>query len=94
MRRNPDLKLKFTRENMEQIISLQMEILEKSLVFLRKKGGKLVYITCSLLPEENIEQIRKICEKYRLEPSSENHLQIMPEKGGMDSFFAFTLIKP
>jgi hypothetical protein len=46
------------------------------------------------LPEENIEQIRKICEKYRLEPSSENHLQIMPEKGGMDSFFAFTLIKP
>lgn len=92
MRRNPDLKLKFSMENVEKLVALQRDIIEQSLVFL-KKSGKLLYITCSLLPHENIEQMRYAMEKFGLQQSSDSHLQIMPEKGGMDSFFAFTLLK-
>ena len=54
MRRNPDLKLFFTSEKLERLIYLQREIFDK--VYPRmKKDGKIVYISCSYLVEENEE---------------------------------------
>lgn len=50
LRRNPDIKLKFSMEWLRYNIRLQETIVEKSLKYL-KKDGKIVYITCSLLPQ-------------------------------------------
>lgn len=50
LRRNPDIKLKFTEETIKKNVILQQQIVSKALKFL-KKNGKLLYITCSLLKQ-------------------------------------------
>ncbi|GIV30262.1 MAG: RNA methyltransferase [Bacteroidia bacterium] len=56
IKRKPDTKLKFTTSNMKELITLQQNILSNYSKML-KKGGHLVYVTCSILPAENQEQI-------------------------------------
>ncbi|KKB85793.1 MFS transporter [Devosia limi DSM 17137] len=55
-RRRPDTKWKLSPELLNQRTGEQAEILENAVRFV-KPGGTLVYITCSILPEENDEQI-------------------------------------
>ena len=52
LRRNPDIKLKFTEDWLKTNVTLQQQIVGKSLKFLNK-NGRLLYITCSLLKQEN-----------------------------------------
>lgn len=54
LRRNPDLKWRQTPETLKELTALQTAILE-SAARLLKSGGRLVYATCSVLPEENEE---------------------------------------
>jgi 16S rRNA (cytosine967-C5)-methyltransferase len=55
-RRRPDTKWKLTPDLLAQRISEQAAILEEGQRYL-KPGGTLVYITCSILPEENDDQV-------------------------------------
>ncbi|WEJ57458.1 RsmB/NOP family class I SAM-dependent RNA methyltransferase [Devosia sp. FJ2-5-3] len=55
-RRRPDTKWKLSPELLAQRQSEQAALLEEALRFL-KPGGTLAYITCSILPEENDDQI-------------------------------------
>ncbi|NGP18944.1 RsmB/NOP family class I SAM-dependent RNA methyltransferase [Devosia aurantiaca] len=55
-RRRPDTKWKLTPELLAQRQGEQAELLKEGLRYL-KPGGTLVYITCSILPEENDDQI-------------------------------------
>ena len=55
LRRNPDLKWRQTPDAVAELSVKQTDILA-SAARLPKSGGRLVYATCSLLPEEN-EQI-------------------------------------
>lgn len=52
LRRNPDLKWRQTPEGVQQLAALQTAILQ-SAARLVKSGGRLIYATCSMLPEEN-----------------------------------------
>lgn len=52
LRRNPDLKWRQSREGIEEMTAKQAAILG-SAARLLKPGGRLVYATCSLLPQEN-----------------------------------------
>ncbi|SDX77251.1 16S rRNA (cytosine967-C5)-methyltransferase [Nitrosomonas halophila] len=52
LRRNPDLKWRQSPESVEELIQKQRAILTAAAKLL-KPGGRLVYATCSLLPEEN-----------------------------------------
>jgi 16S rRNA (cytosine967-C5)-methyltransferase len=54
MRRNPDMKWKFTVEKMQELLKVQQLILDESLSFLRDDKSRIVYCTCSILPEENM----------------------------------------
>ncbi|MEL6305717.1 MAG: RsmB/NOP family class I SAM-dependent RNA methyltransferase [Bacteroidota bacterium] len=56
IRRNPDSKWKLQPEFLERIKGVQQDILERYSKMV-KPGGKLVYATCSILPEENTEQV-------------------------------------
>jgi 16S rRNA (cytosine967-C5)-methyltransferase len=58
LKRNPDAKWKLQPEFIENIKKVQAEVLE-SYSRIVKPGGKLVYATCSILPSENQEQIKK-----------------------------------
>ena len=52
LRRNPDLKWRQSLQTVQEMAKLQGAILQ-SAARLVKPGGRLVYATCSLLPEEN-----------------------------------------
>jgi 16S rRNA (cytosine967-C5)-methyltransferase len=52
LRRNPDLKWRQTPEGVAELNQKQVSILN-SAARLLKPGGRLVYATCSLLPQEN-----------------------------------------
>ena len=52
LRRNPDLKWRQKPESVTELAALQQAILASASRLL-KPGGRLVYATCSVLPEEN-----------------------------------------
>jgi len=56
-RRRPDTKWKLTEAQLAQRAEQQRALLAEAVRFL-KPGGVLVYVTCSLLPDENAGQIR------------------------------------
>lgn len=58
LKRNPDAKWKLQPEFVDNIRKVQAEVLE-SYSKIVKPGGKLVYATCSVLPSENQEQVKK-----------------------------------
>ena len=52
LRRNPDLKWRQTEAGVAELVAKQSAILD-SAARLVKSGGRLVYATCSVLPQEN-----------------------------------------
>lgn len=56
-RRRPDTKWRLTEKNLGERVAQQREVLEAASVYVRP-GGHLAYVTCSLLPQENQEQVR------------------------------------
>ncbi len=52
LRRNPDLKWRQSAQGVQEMAAKQAAILD-SAARLPKSGGRLVYATCSLLPQEN-----------------------------------------
>ena len=52
LRRNPDLKWRQSPQAVQELVAKQTAILQ-SAARLLKPGGRLVYATCSILPEEN-----------------------------------------
>jgi 16S rRNA (cytosine967-C5)-methyltransferase len=100
-RRNPDGRWRRMGPGLEQLIALQMSILE-SASRLVKPGGRLIYATCSLLPEENEAQIEKFLAahaEFKLIPyhtalgfevpsAHPDYLSLTPARHGTDGFFA------
>lgn len=86
LRRNPDQKWKIDQASVKSFTDKQREILKNALTYL-KPGGRLVYATCSLLPEENTEQIPFLLANHSIE-LEKPPLCLFPEPGGMDGFFA------
>ncbi len=57
-RRRPDTKWRLTQKNLDERISQQQEALAQAGEFVRP-GGTLLYVTCSVLPEENEAQVNR-----------------------------------
>ena len=62
-RRNPDAKWRLTPETIAELVDVQGRILA-SASRLTRPGGRLVYATCSLLLEENEEQISRFLAEH------------------------------
>lgn len=93
LRRNPDMKGRFTEEMVQRLCGQQRTIFEKALSFLTP-NGRIVYATCSLLKEENQDQVAHFLQKYPLELEG-NIFQSIPSEGSMDGFFAAVFkVKP
>ncbi|MEW6678086.1 MAG: RsmB/NOP family class I SAM-dependent RNA methyltransferase [Pseudomonadota bacterium] len=105
LRRNPDLKWRQSPESVTELTAKQAAILE-SASRLVKHGGRLVYATCSLLPEENeaiVEGFLVGHQEFRLLPAGEvlasqriplemgPYLRLDPARHGTDGFFAAVL---
>lgn len=89
LRRNPDMKYRYTDAMLKRLIGEQRTIFERALSYV-KPGGKIVYVTCSVLKEENEDQLAHFLKTYNLEVVGEP-FKSLPSKGGMDGLFAVTL---
>jgi 16S rRNA (cytosine967-C5)-methyltransferase len=105
-RRNPDLKWRFSLDDLNELVPLQESILAAA-AKLVKPGGKLVYITCSVFADENIRQVKQFLvnhSSFRVEAPAKTwnkHLHsepgvgpvlaLSPHKDGTDGFFAVAL---
>jgi 16S rRNA (cytosine967-C5)-methyltransferase len=105
LRRNPDLKWRQTPEGVAELSRKQHDIL-KGASRLVKQGGRLVYATCSILPEENeaivagflvahadFRQIsaQDILAQQGIALDCGDTLRLAPHTHGTDGFFAAVL---
>ncbi|MFT8242434.1 RsmB/NOP family class I SAM-dependent RNA methyltransferase [Roseomonas sp. BN140053] len=61
-RRNPDARLRTGPQDLAELVTKQQEILSHAASLVRA-GGRLVYATCSVLPEEDEAQVASLLEK-------------------------------
>jgi 16S rRNA (cytosine967-C5)-methyltransferase len=61
-RRNPDAKWRVRPGALEQRVKEQAALLDRAAV-LTKAGGRIAYVTCSVLDEENGQQVRDLIER-------------------------------
>ncbi|HRO00744.1 MAG TPA: RsmB/NOP family class I SAM-dependent RNA methyltransferase [Nitrobacter sp.] len=62
-RRNPDAKWRMRPGALDIRLKDQAEVLDRASALV-KPGGRVVYVTCSVLPQENGEQIRKFIGRH------------------------------
>lgn len=62
LRRNPDLRFRQSEESIDELQQKQISILQ-SAAKLVKVGGRLVYATCSILPQENQDIVAQFLEE-------------------------------
>ncbi len=108
IRRNPDAKWRFRPEDPARMAALQGAILVNAWHALRR-GGTLVYATCTPLREENEEAAARFVADSRGEASlapappewpgpadartSDGFIRLTPERDATDAFFAAVLRK-
>lgn len=96
IRRHPDIKLHRTPDQVESAVRLQGKLLD-SLWPLLESGGKLLYATCSVLAEENENQVAGFLERHNDATEIPLDLpwaqqctrgrQILPGTSGLDGFY-------
>ena len=63
--KNPELRWRVKEEGLEEIIKLQRELIASAVKVVRK-GGRILYTTCSLLPEEDEENVKWALKNFSL----------------------------
>ena len=93
LKRNPDAKWKLTPEFLLEITQVQKEILH-DYASMVKPGGTLVYATCSILPQENQQQIETFLKSEEGQDFSlEAQETLLPSVTGYDGFFMARMIR-
>ena len=101
IRRHPDIKWLRKEADIVELAKLQQKILDHCWQWL-KPGGTLIYATCSILPQENKQQVEAFLDRTadaKLLPiaqqpdSSSIGWQILPGQENMDGFYYARLQK-
>ncbi len=100
-RRNPDARWVNHGPSLEELTTIQGEILDRA-AHTVKIGGKLVYATCSLLSVENEKQIEAFLSRntdFRLAELSVGlglgspYMRLTPHRHNTDGFFAAVMVR-
>jgi 16S rRNA (cytosine967-C5)-methyltransferase len=87
LRRNPDAKWKLQPDFLGKITKTQQEII-RSYSKMVKPGGKMVYATCSILPQENIAQVKSfLASEEGKDFTLAKDKKIFASKSGFDGFY-------
>lgn len=101
MDNKPDIKYRATPESVKELTEIQEKLLNTCSQYV-KRNGYLVYSTCSVLPEENGEQVKKFLaahpdfvlaplptsfdERFKAH-YADGGLQLLPHRDGVEGFF-------
>lgn len=92
LRRRPEIKYKNLKD-FSTLPTVQYQILSSSAKYL-KKGGTLVYSTCTLSPAENTQVVQKFLDHHpNFSPADTLHWEqtIFPDENGADGFYIAVL---
>jgi 16S rRNA (cytosine967-C5)-methyltransferase len=107
LRRNPDLKWRQTPADVAELTARQSSILAAAATLV-KPGGRLVYATCSVLPEENDGVVDDFLVRHPafgegdaaaelaragIALDTGPRLRLLPHVHGCDGFFAAVLAR-
>ena len=105
LRRNPDLKWRQPESSVAELAAKQSSILAAAATLV-KPGGRLVYATCSVLPDENEAIVAQFLDSHpgfapgnaaadlaraNIALDTGPTLQLFPHRHGCDGFFAAVL---
>ena len=96
----PDVKYRVTPESVEEIVRTQRQLLDAVAPYV-KRGGTLVYSTCSVLKEENVRQAEAFLERHpefelaklpetipaEFRQHEDVGLQLLPSRDGVEGFY-------
>ena len=106
-RRHPDTKWRLTPDTLEKRMADQDAVLDSGAPFV-KPGGRMVYVTCSVLPEEDEDRVSAFLARtlgFAAAPATadpkltqyltpDGFLRLTPRSSGTDGFFVAVLEKP
>lgn len=107
IRKKPDIKLTKTGNDIDSLINVQRNILSAAASMV-KKGGVLVYSTCTICRKENIGNIKWFVDNFDFEidditeylpenlechTAKDGYIELLPSVQGTDGFFIARLIK-
>lgn len=93
IRRKPEIKYTKTMDDIKQLCKIQYGILRNAAVYL-KKGGALLYSTCTLSPLENEGVINHFMKKHGSDRFRVDVMkQLNPFENGTDGFFICRITK-
>ena len=102
-RRSPDLKRRTSQRELEEVTKQQRQIADNA-ARLVKPGGRLVYATCSILRQENEDQVDRFLAthpEFSAQPvnlptakdATAPYLRLFPHQHETDGFFGAVLVK-
>lgn len=91
LRRKPDIKWTKSEEANDELVEIQRQIIDCGARYV-KKGGKLMYSTCTVNKSENEDNVQHFLETHNdfsliSEPGCPFGRQLLPHKDGTDGFF-------
>lgn len=101
-RRHPDAKWRLSPDQLAKRQIEQDSVMEDASTFV-KAGGRMIYVTCSLLTEENEDRVAAFLDRhpeFTVKPialdgvthvTPEGYLRLTPHRAGTDGFFAAVL---
>lgn len=108
IRKKPDIKYSEHISRLEEIVDLQRRILKNAAMYV-KPGGYLVYSTCTLQPEENLENVKAFLSEnpdfeltgfenilpdgLKNGTSDEGYIQLFPNINQTDGFFISKIVR-
>jgi 16S rRNA (cytosine967-C5)-methyltransferase len=106
-RRHPDTKWRLTEETLTRRLADQDLVLDTGAPFV-KPGGRMVYVTCSVLPQEDEDRVAAFLnrtEGFVVRPATDDpklneyltpdgFLRLSPRTAGTDGFFVCVLERP
>ena len=102
-RRNPEARWRLDEQELARLTSLQADLLDLA-ALLVKPGGRLIYVTCSLLDAEGADQFSAFLQRTGVFKAQEltlpagrvrgNGIRLSPYHEGTDGFFIACAARP